>query len=155
MVSKPKIILSIIVLILTSCSFLNEKNEQQVGFYDYYQDGDIIRIPLKEPYIIYSANKGEDWVFDVPFGDFLKGLQVSNIKSLYVEEDLIFFYSDLISLPGETSPAWIVFDFGNKTSKYYTNYNLFLKDFPCGQKMELVSITFEKFKNKNKAPWMK
>lgn len=140
---------------LTSCSFFNDKNENQEGFYDYYQDGDILRLPLKEPYIIYSSNNGEDWLFKVPFGNFLKGLDIYNIKSLYVEKDLIFFYSDLISLPGETTPAWIVFNIENKTSKYYTNYNLFLKDFPSGKKMELVSITFEKFKHNNKAPWMK
>lgn len=153
MTSKLKIIL--IVLILTSCNFLNKKNEVQEGFYDYYQDGDIIRLPLKEPYIMYSANNGEDWVFDVPFGDFLKGLQVSNIQSVYVENDLVFFYSDLISLPGETAPAWIIFDLDKKTSTYYTNYDQFIKDFPSGQKMELVSSTFEKFKQKKKATWMK
>jgi hypothetical protein len=152
MVGKSKII--VIVLILSSCNFFNEKNEDQEGFYDYYQDGDIIRLPLKKPYIIYSANNGDDWVFDVPFGDFLKGLQVSNIKSLYVENNLIIFYSDLISLPGETAPAWIIFDLNKKTSKYYTNYDQFIKDFPRGQKMELVSSTFEKFKEKKKAFWM-
>lgn len=155
MVSKLKIISLLLLLVFSSCDFISsiKEDENEKGFYDYYEDGDLVRIPLIEPFIVASPDAGKSWFFDVPFGNFLKGLQVSNIRSLYVDGDLIFLYSHLISLPGETAPAWFVFDTKNRISKYYTDYNLFVKDFPAGKQMELINKIFFEFKSTLKVPW--
>lgn len=156
MVSKSQIIIYSIVFLLSSCNFLNSSDKQsnkQNEFYNYYQDGDLSRIPLIEPYFIYSADNGENWVFDVPFGGFLQGLQISSIRSIAVNDSLFFLYSDLISLPGETSPAWFVFDIDNKTSKYFTDYSLFISEYPKAKKMQSVKKLFSDFKSKNYLPW--
>ncbi len=149
MVNKWQIIF--FVLLLTSCDVLINDNKK--GFYEYYKNYDIIRIPLIEPYEIYSSDDGANWFFDVPFGKILEGLQISDVKSLYVDNDLIFIYSSMISLPGEMTSAWFVFETKGKTSNYYTDYEQFVKDYPASKNMKPIRIIFNEFKSNQTLPW--
>jgi hypothetical protein len=153
MLRKFQVSLLASIAVFTSCNFLGSQEGKETGFYDYYEDGDIIRIPLDEPYEITSPDGGLTWFFDVPFGEINEGLQISDIRSVHVEDSLFFFYSHSVNLPGETTAVWLVFDINNKTSRYYTNHDIFLRDFPGGKDTELVSKVFDEFKSSGKLPW--
>ncbi len=160
----------IIIIIITGFIIIIIKLSKECfkkGFYEYSViDGDLLRLPLIQPYELYSADiqNAENWNTSVigRKGDYMafEGLmnESPHVDSVGISDNLIFLYSSReIFTNGDVSSAWFYFNVEQKRGGYYLKRNLYL-DF-LKNNYSITSVNFynptdiyKKFRDDNYLP---
>jgi hypothetical protein len=121
------LIFSTICIMATLSVFLKK------GFYEYTHDSDLLRLPLIEPYELYSADiaKGEEWNASVlgRKGEYMtfEGLMNDSphVDSVSIKGCYIFLYSSSENFKDTMCNAWFVFNTNSRQGTSFRDYKTF------------------------------
>lgn len=137
-------IIWIVLFILTITGILSCENQSDKtqDFYTYTRDWDLYRIPLIEPYELFSVTSSDsDWFFKLP-PTLIENQKQIPVDAVTIKDSLIFTFTKDIYLymVGDIS-LWCVIDAKNKQHQVFTK-EIDFKAFQ--QKHNLLDLNFKK-----------
>lgn len=142
------------ILLLTAC-FSDQPDESSGGdpFYTDTRREDLDRLPLVKPLELYSADGGSTWFFDLPFGEVEMQDQVTCVM-VGMKDSILVVYTDLVSLPGETTDAWFCCDLDQRSTTVFRSSEAFRNTaFNASIEMHSVRKAFAQFRQTGELPW--